>query len=610
LLPLCWESKIEHASAASRNKSRHFAKGNPVLNISRLRPRYLKPFLWFLVLYALVIFALQSTGEEKFEHLHLGLDTSNAILSMLLAVFLLGERHAIQPYVRNYLIIGFAFAAGTELLHALIGIEWSGWFAWIEDYSPVLRPTTWPPSTYVLPLSMAWAYWLMRRNASLSPALFAVGIAVMTLGLFVLSFNLPRYVDTGILGIQRPTQIPLLFLWAGVIAVYWHKRHEHRLFEGLALMGVLLFLSDLCMLYSTSPHEKFTMMAHAGKFIANALLHIIQMRVAAEDGQARDAAESALFKEKERLRVALDELRYQKFALDQHAIVATTDVNGRITYVNQSLCDISGYSKEELLGQDHRLLNSGTHSPDFFQDMYNAISAGKVWSGEVCNRAKNGSLYWLMTTIVPYMDSDNKPTQYIAMRTDITERKLAEAQIYNLAFYDPLTNLPNRRLLNDRLGQALTASKRNRLYSALMFIDLDNFKPLNDEHGHVVGDLLLVEVARRITNCIREADTVARFGGDEFVVMLSELGSDKANSAAQAGIVAEKIRNALADSYTLTLPSGDSSETCSVEHHCTSSIGVVVFLNQETTSEDVLKHADVAMYQAKEGGRNRIRFYE
>jgi diguanylate cyclase (GGDEF)-like protein/PAS domain S-box-containing protein len=610
LLPHCWESTNDQTSTFSRDKFRRFVKVKTVLNISDMRPRYLKPFLWFLALYALVIFALQATGEEKFEHLHLGLDTSNAILSMLLDVFLLGERHAIQPYVRNYLIIGFAFAAGTELLHALIGIEWSGWFAWIADYAPVLRPSTWPPSTYVLPLSMAWAYWLMRRNASLSPALFTVGIAIMTLGLFVLSFNLPRYVDTGILGIQRPTQVPLLFLWLGVIGVYWHKRHEHRLFEGLALMGVLLFLSDLCMLYSTSPHEKFTMMAHAGKFIAYALLHLIQMRVAAEDGQARDAAESALFQEKERLREALDELRYQKFALDQHAIVATTDVNGRITYVNQSLCDISGYSKEELLGQDHRLLGSGTHSPDFFHDMYNTISAGKVWSGEVCNRAKNGSLYWLMTTIVPYMDNDNKPTQYIAMRTDITERKLAEAQIYNLAFYDPLTNLPNRRLLNDRLRQVLAASKRTGLFSALMFIDLDNFKPLNDEHGHVVGDLLLVEVARRISSCIRETDTVARFGGDEFVVMLSELGSDKAHSAAQAGMVAEKIRNALADSYTLTLPGGDNSHNHIVQHHCTSSIGVVVFQNQETTSEDALKHADVAMYQAKEGGRNRICFYE
>lgn len=581
-----------------------------MLNFAAMRPRYLKSFLWFLALYALVILVLQSTGEERFEHLHLGLDTSNAILSLLLAIFLLGERHALHPHVRSYLVIGFGFAAGTELLHALIGIEWSGWFEWIEAYSPTLRPATWPPSTYVLPLAMAWAYWLMRRNATLSPALFAVGMAAMTLSLFALSFSLPRYVDTGILGIQRPTQLPLLLVWAVVIVAYWSKRHEHRLFEGLAWMGVLLFLSDLCMLYSTSPHEKFTMMAHAGKFIAYALLHLIQMRVAAEDSQARDAAESALFDEKERLRIALDELRYQKFALDQHAIVATTDAHGTITYVNQSLCDISGYTKHELLGQNHRLLNSGTHPAEFFQDMYRTISAGQVWNGEICNRAKNGSLFWLMTTIVPYLDSDGQPTQYISMRTDITARKLAEAQIYNLAFYDPLTNLPNRRLLDDRLGQALASSKRSQRYSALMFIDLDNFKPLNDLHGHVVGDLLLVEVARRIGACLRETDTVARFGGDEFVVILSELHADKTGSAAQAGIVAEKIRNALAETYTLTLQRAGEAEALTVEHHCTSSIGVALFLNQCTTAEEVLKHADLAMYQAKEHGRNTIRFYE
>jgi len=241
--------------------------------------------------------------------------------------------------------------------------------------------------------------------------------------------------------------------------------------------------------------------------------------------------------------------------------------------------------------------------------MYQAISAGKVWSGEICNRAKNGSLYWLMTTIVPYVDNNGKPTQYIAMRTDITERKLAEAQIYSLAFYDPLTSLPNRRLLNDRLRQTLAASKRNGRYSALMFIDLDNFKPLNDTHGHVVGDLLLVEVARRISCCIRETDTVARFGGDEFVVMLSELGTDKAGAAAQAGIVAEKIRSTLAKPYLLTLQREGKTQAA-VEHQCTSSIGVVLFVNQETTEEDILKCADIAMYQAKEDGRNTIHFYE
>lgn len=580
------------------------------MKISALRPRYLLPFLGALALYGGVIVALSLTGDERFEHLHLGLDTSNAILSLLLAIFLLGERHAIQPNVRNYLVIGFGFAAGTELLHALIGIEWSGWLAWIENYSSTLRPATWPPSTYVLPLAMAWSYWLMRRNASLSPTAFAAGMALVTLGLFVLSFDLPRYVDTGILGIQRPTQVPLLLLWAGVISAYWRKRHEHRLFEGLALMGVLLFLSDLCMLYSTSPHEKFTMMAHAGKFVAYALLHLIQMKVAAEDGQARDLAERALFEEKERLRITLEELRYQKFALDQHAIVSTTDVDGAITHVNQSLCEHSGYSAGELLGQNHRLFNSGTHTREFFDEMYRTINAGKVWSGEICNRAKNGSLFWLMTTIVPFLDDQGKPTQFITMRSDITARRLAEAQIYNLAFYDTLTGLPNRRLLNDRLAQALAASRRRRHYGALMFLDLDNFKPLNDTHGHAVGDLLLKEVARRITNCLREVDTVARFGGDEFVVLLHELSEDQAGAVTQAGVVAEKIRLALAAPYTLTSTQPDHTAALTVEHRCTSSIGVAVFLNQQTCAEEVLKHADIAMYQAKEGGRNGIRFYE
>lgn len=579
-------------------------------NFAAMRPKYLQPFLWFLVLYAAVIVVLWGVGEDKFEHLHLGLDTSNAILSLLLAVFLLGERHAIQPNVRNYLVIGFGFAAATELLHALIGIEWSGSFAWIQNYSDTLRPTTWPPSTYVLPLAMAWVYWLTRRNATLSPALFATGMFVLTLGLFALSFYLPRYVDTGILGIQRPTQVPLLFLWAGVIVAYWHKRHEHRLFEGLALMGVLLFLSDLCMLYSTSPHEKFTMMAHAGKFISYGLLHLIQMRVATEDGRARDVAEATLFQEKERLRLALDELRYQKFALDQHAIVGITDLQGNITYANDQLCVTSGYSRDELLGKNFRLLNSGTHPTGFFNEMYRTISTGKVWRGEICNLAKDGRLYWMDTTIVPFLNEQGKPTQYISMHSDITERKLAEAQIHNLAFYDALTNLPNRRLMNDRLRQIVAASKRNGHFGALIFIDLDNFKPLNDTHGHAVGDLLLIEVARRLVRCVRESDSIARFGGDEFVVMLGELTDDEQKSIFQANLVAEKIRATLAESYTLHLPHKGTDDAHIVEHRCTSSIGVALFNGQKNTPEETLKHADMAMYRAKEGGRNMIRFYE
>jgi diguanylate cyclase (GGDEF)-like protein len=191
---------------------------------------------------------------------------------------------------------------------------------------------------------------------------------------------------------------------------------------------------------------------------------------------------------------------------------------------------------------------------------------------------------------------------------DITERRKAEEQIRELAFYDTLTHLANRRLLNDRLGQAMAAGKRSGRYGAVMFLDLDNFKPLNDTHGHNIGDLLLFEVARRLTRCVREMDTVARFGGDEFVVMLNELYVDRDLSLAQAGIVAEKIRVALAEPYFLTSREGDNKEIA-VEHHCTASIGVVLF-NHDASPEDVIKWADMAMYQAKESGRNLVHFYK
>jgi diguanylate cyclase (GGDEF)-like protein/PAS domain S-box-containing protein len=192
---------------------------------------------------------------------------------------------------------------------------------------------------------------------------------------------------------------------------------------------------------------------------------------------------------------------------------------------------------------------------------------------------------------------------------DITERKLLEDQVRQLAFHDVLTKLPNRRLLTDRMSQTMAASKRSGKYAALIFLDLDNFKPLNDEHGHDAGDLLLVEVATRLKSSVRAIDTVARIGGDEFVVLLSELNVDKAGSASQADIVAEKIRVRLAEPYLLKTCKQGTTPTI-VEHHCTASIGVVVFINHASNQDDLLKQADAAMYRAKEDGRNAIRFYD
>jgi len=192
---------------------------------------------------------------------------------------------------------------------------------------------------------------------------------------------------------------------------------------------------------------------------------------------------------------------------------------------------------------------------------------------------------------------------------DITERKQMEDQIRQLAFYDALTNLPNRRLLHDRLSQAMAASKRSETYGALLFLDLDNFKSLNDTHGHPVGDLLLLEAARRLENCMREMDTVARFGGDEFVIMLAELDEDKAFSKLQAASVAEKIRATLSESYLLSI-NKDEKPDDTVEHCCTASIGVALFIGYESSLDNVMKWADAAMYQAKDAGQNQIRFYD
>ena len=207
---------------------------------------------------------------------------------------------------------------------------------------------------------------------------------------------------------------------------------------------------------------------------------------------------------------------------------------------------------------------------------------------------------------------------FLILRLLWTKRKLNEEQnlvllqqkeLKKLAFYDTLTMLPNRRLLTDRLSQVMAASKRNSRYGAVMFLDLDNFKPLNDTHGHAVGDLLLIEAASRLKNCMREMDTVARFGGDEFVVLLGELDEDKATSITQARIVAEKIRTSLSDPYLLNFKNEGEVDS-SVEHRCTASIGVALFINHEASKDDILKWADSTMYQAKEAGRNQVRIYE
>lgn len=285
------------------------------------------------------------------------------------------------------------------------------------------------------------------------------------------------------------------------------------------------------------------------------------------------------------------------------------DVDSRILFCSRTMANITGHSSwRDMIGKhDFEIFPEDT-AKIYFEEELPIYRDGKpMLNKEDPYYDASGKKGWVSTSKWPLLNQDKTVVGLFGISRDITEHKLMEEKIQQLAFYDPLTNLPNRRLLNDRLSQIMAASRRSGLYGALMFLDLDNFKPLNDTHGHNIGDLLLIEVAARLKNCVRGMDSVARFGGDEFVVLLSELDSNQNESNVQARHLAEKILTALSEAYHLSVDS--EGETVTVIHHCTVSIGVEVFIDHQASQDDILKWADRAMYQAKDAGRNQIRFY-
>lgn len=291
--------------------------------------------------------------------------------------------------------------------------------------------------------------------------------------------------------------------------------------------------------------------------------------------------------------------------------VTITDANKTILRVNRAFTEITGYSADEAVGKTPHMLSSGRHDPVFYQNMWDSLARTGNWQGEIWNRRKDGEEFpeWLSITAVK--DANGKVSNYVGTFADITERKAAENEIAQLAFYDHLTGLPNRRLLLDRLRHALAGCARSRRYGAVLFFDLDNFKTLNDTLGHDVGDRLLVEVASRLQSCVRQSDTVARLGGDEFVVVLEDLdGSDSDQLAAmQAEALAVKAQTLLAQPYLLDI-SVNGEARGKRSHHCSSSIGIALFDGKPVTAEDLMQRADTAMYQAKAQGRNTLRFFD
>ncbi len=425
--------------------------------------------------------------------------------------------------------------------------------------------------------------------------------------------------------------------------------------------------------------------------------------------------------EGEKLKNVLKELADVRYALDQSSIVAITDHRGRILYANDQFCEISQYDQEELIGQDHRILNSGHHSKDFFKNMWASIGTGQIWRGEIKNRAKDGSFYWVDTTIVPFISNEGKPYQYISIRNnislrkvmeeelrkseekyrlitenssdlisiidregnflyvspshsmllgheleemesshllqwvhtedrevvsygiqhisatrkmssqlefrvrtnngryiyvetkingilnesgsiqtfvlvmrDVMERKKSEQTIYHLAYHDTLTDLPNRRLFMDRLRKELQQAKRFQADIAVLFLDIDRFKYINDSWGHEIGDLILTKTAQRIKKCVRSNDLVARLGGDEFTILLTNLSSTK-----EVEQISGRIQASLQDPI----------EWGEQQYHLSCSLGIALFPSDGRDADELLKRADMALYAVKERGRNGYSFF-
>ncbi len=294
------------------------------------------------------------------------------------------------------------------------------------------------------------------------------------------------------------------------------------------------------------------------------------------------------------LRQTLKQLEDMKFALDESAIVSITDRTGLITYANDKFCKISQYTRDELIGQNHRIIKSSHHPTSFFAEMWDHLNQGKVFQAEVKNQAKDGSHYWVETTIVPFLDEEGVPYQHVSIRKDITDRKRAQEVIQHMAYHDDLTELPNRRKFKKRLAASIETARQHGHSLAVLFFDMDRFKNINDSLGHDTGDRLLQIIAQRLKKAVGELGIVARMGGDEFMVMLPRLAKEE-----EATLMAQTIQDIFQEPVIIY----------GHEMYITSSIGISIYPDHGDHVEILMKYADVAMYHAKKEGSNNIQLY-
>ncbi|WP_411726641.1 EAL domain-containing protein [Methyloglobulus sp.] len=295
-----------------------------------------------------------------------------------------------------------------------------------------------------------------------------------------------------------------------------------------------------------------------------------------------------------------EQLRLAANTFESQQGIMITDKDANILRVNKAFTQITGFSPQQVIGGNPRLLKSGRHDQAFFENYWEQLLSNDKFEGEIWNRRKNGEIYPEWQTVTAVRNELGEVSHYVSVFSDITEKKNAEDKIHSMAFYDPLTKLPNRRLLLDRFDQELAIAKRHKQYGAVLYLDLDHFKILNDSQGHLVGDELLIQVAERLSSVLREEDTPARLGGDEFVVLLHANSENLAAAADHAMTVAEKIREQLNTPFALN----------QYQHQIGVSLGIALFPEDQGSPDEVLQQADTAMYRSKSSGRNAISFFQ
>lgn len=436
---------------------------------------------------------------------------------------------------------------------------------------------------------MAW-YLLKRGRIGLVSMVLAIGVCANVTAIAAF---------TG--GIRSPTTVvyPVIILMTGWLVSAW---------AAIAMAGLITFLcfglwwgEGIGLLATVAvPQTSIYLLHLVIIFALSAVLVLIVLDAYNQRLQQQTRAESALTASEARYRTLIE---WTPEPILVHSY-------GSIVYVNPAAVRLFGApdaatlmrrNTTELVHPSARAEQTARMNSIYRGERIEPVASSKFlrFDGSAIDVEVQGTA----------IDFDGKPCIHVLIR-DISARKQTEELVHQLAYYDSLTSLANRLLLRDRLTQSMLAGKRSGRYGAMLFMDLDNFKPVNDRYGHGVGDTLLIEVSRRLESVVRETDTVARFGGDEFVVLLHDLSHDQAQARSQAGLLAEKCRRLLAQPYSLHVSATTAApnSTGHVEHHCAASIGVALFLGTAQSEDEVIKRADLAMYQAKFEGRNCICF--